>query len=238
MEVGYPSMSEDTLESVLESVQDWTDSTSDSIHQSGAQTALVVSCSMNGCEHREQLWPTDASWNAVGVQTLGNRTWEQYGGETVLDSNIAHLKTQYDITAILVLGHTRCAVLEDAYEQWVGPATELSAGIKRRLGPLVSLAGDGFEEGGFEEGVFEESMPLRRRQYRFVEYNVVQQVAFLQRVLPASITVAGYVHDQDGAYSSFPDERYLVALDGEADPTEIRTRLPEDAGVEVASLLN
>jgi len=51
------------------------------------------------------------------------------------------------------------------------------------------------------------------------------------------MTVAGYVHDQDGAYSSFPDRRSLVAFDGASDPATIRARLSEDASIRVARLL-
>lgn len=233
MEVDLPSMSGDDLKSISESVQDWTGSRRDSVHASSAQTALVVSCSMSDCEPGEPLWPIDATWNAVGVQTLGNQTRERYEGETVIDSNIAHLRNQYDIAAVLVVGHTRCEVLKDAYNRWVSPPPESPAGIKARFDPLVSLVED-----RAEQGLFEESTSLRTREYRLVEYNVSRQVRFLQQVLPPSVTIAGYVHDQDGAYGSFPDKRYLVALDGVTEPTEIRTRLPEDSSVQVESLLN
>ncbi|WP_123622831.1 carbonic anhydrase [Halorubrum sp. CSM-61] len=222
----------DDIASVIESVQDWTESRRDSVHESDAQTALVVSCSMSNCKHQGSLWPVDATWNVVGVQTLGNQTRERYEGETVLDSNIEHLRTQYEITAVLVVGHTRCEVLEDAYERWVAPDSDSPAGIEARLDPLVSLVED-----GFERGLLAESMPLRTVRNRLVEYNVRQQVRFLQQALPPSVTIAGYVHDQDGEYSSFPDKWYLVTLDGETEPTTIRTHLPEDTSVHVAGLL-
>lgn len=226
-------MKGDNIVSVIESVQDWTESQRDSVHESDAQTALVVSCSMSNCKHRGPLWPVDATWNVVGVQTLGNQTREQYEGETVIDSSIAHLRNQYDIAAVLVVGHTRCEVIKDAYDRWVSPEPESPAGIQARLDPLVSLVED-----GAEQGLFEESTPLRIREYRLIEYNVSRQVRFLQRALPPSVTVAGYVHDQNGAYNSFPDKRYLVALDGVTDPTEIRTRLPENSSIQVESLLH
>ncbi|WP_101294977.1 PadR family transcriptional regulator [Halegenticoccus soli] len=226
-------MSGDSLESLIESVQDWTESRRDSVRASSAQTALVVSCSMSDCEPREPLWPIDAAWNAVGVQTLGNQTRERYEGETVIDGDIAHLRNQYDIAAVLVVGHTRCEVLRDAYDRWVSPPPESPAGVQARLDPLVSLVED-----GAEQGLFEESTSLRTRAYRLVEYNVSRQVRFLQQALPPSVTIAGYVHDQDGAYSSFPGKRYLVALDGATEPTEIRPRLPDDPSVQVGSLLN
>ncbi|WP_128478739.1 carbonic anhydrase [Halorussus pelagicus] len=221
-------MTGNDLESVIESVPD----RSDRGHESDTQTALVVSCSMSSCKLRGPLWPVDATWNVVGVQTLGNQTQERYEEKTIVDSNIEHPRQQYDITVVLVVGHTKCEVLEDAYERWVAPDSESPDGIEARLDPLRSIVGD-----GFEEGVVAESLPLNSLQYRLVEYNVRRQVQFLHQALPSSVTVAGYVYDQDGAYSSFPDKRYLVAFDGATDPTTVRDRLPEDASVRVASLL-
>lgn len=224
-------MNGNNFEFVIESVQEWAGSRSDMGHGSDTQTALVVSCLMSDCKFRGPLWPVDATWNIVSVETLGNQTQQRYGGETVLDSTIEHLRIQHDVTAVLVVGHTSCEVLEDAYGQWVASDTESPAGIEVRLDPLRSLVGD-----GFEEGVLEESSPLQTVQHRLVEYNVRRQVEYLQQALPSSTTVAGYVYDQDGAYGSFPDKRYLVALEDASDPITIRSRLPEDASIRVASL--
>lgn len=233
MEVDHPSMTRVGLESIVESVRDRAESRGESVHASNARTALIVSCSMSDCGLGEPLWPVDATWNAVGVQTLGNQTRERSGGELVLDSSIAHLRNQYDVGAVLVVGHTGCAVLEEAHDRWVSPTAESSPGIQARLDPLVSLV-----EMGVEEGLFAESTPRRTRAHRLVEYNVTRQVRFLQQALHSSVTVAGYVHDRDGAYSSFPDRQYLVALDGASEPAEIRPRLPDESPVQVASLLN
>lgn len=224
-------MNGDSLNSVIESVQDLTDSRKDCADGAATKTALVVSCSMSDCS-REPLWPVNATWNVVGVQTLGNQIRNQSDSRAVLDSNIERVRLQYDIAAVLVVGHTQCVVLEDAYERWVTPDVELPAGIEARLEPLCSLVGD-----GFEEGVLIDSMPRRTIQYRLAEYNVRRQVIVLGQTLPSSVTVAGYVYDQDGAYSSFLDKRYLVAVDSATEPTTIRGRLPEDSLVQVASLL-
>ncbi|MFC7326100.1 carbonic anhydrase [Halorubrum rutilum] len=225
-------MNANKLDSVIESVEDWAGSRSGMGHEPDAQTALAISCLMSSCKLSEPLWPVDATWNVVSVETLGNQTQERYEGKTVPDSTIEHLRTQHDIKAVLVVGHTSCEVLGDAYERWIAPDTESPVGIKARLEPLRSLVGK-----GFEQGVLTESLSLQTVQYRLTEYNVRQQVQFLQQAFPSSVTIAGYVHDQDGVYNSFPDRRYLVALDGVTDPTTIRARLPDDASIRVASLL-
>jgi carbonic anhydrase len=226
-------MTEDSVEAIIGWVRDRTGTRRGRRQESTAQTALVISCSMSGCEPGGELWPADASWDVLEVRTLGNQTRERYEDRTVLDSNIERLRAQHDITAVVVVGHTGCAVLEDAHERWVAPDTGVPAGVEARVGPLRSLVRE-----GFEEGVLAKSMPRRTLRYRLVEYNVRRQVQFLRQSLPPSVTTAGYVHDQDGAYSSFPDKRYLVALDGETEPTRIRTRLPRDASIRTASLLS
>jgi len=225
-------MNGDDLEAAIEWVQGWTGSRSDWREGPAARSALVVSCSMSDCR-REPLWPVDATRNVVGVRTLGNQAGDRNGDRVELDGTIEHLERRHDITAALVVGHTRCQALEDAYDRRKGPDPELPAGIEARLAPLRSLVGD-----AFEEAVLSRSMAPRTIRYRLVEYNVRRQVAFLRRALSSSVTVAGYVHDQDGAYGSFPDKRYLVALDGATEPTTIRTRLPDDTSVQVASLLS
>ncbi|WP_336359684.1 PadR family transcriptional regulator [Haladaptatus sp. ZSTT2] len=225
-------MNDGNLESVVESVQDWVGSERDWTDGSSSRTALVISCSMEGWNPQEPLWPVDAAWNLIKVQTLGNQAWRRHEGEMVLDGNIEHLRTQYDVGAVLVVGHTKCTVLEDAHEEWVAPASQSPAGIKARLDPLRLIVRD-----GFKEGTITESTPLRTVRCRLVEFNVHRQVQFLRQALPRSITVAGYVHDQDGVYGSFPDNWYLVALDGKIEPQTIRTQLPEDTTVHVASLL-
>lgn len=226
-------MDQNGLQSVVASVQDRAESLGDPGHAAGTRAALVVSCPMSNCVPREPLWPIDDVWNVLGVQTLGNQTWDRHGNETDLNTTIAHLRSKYDIEAVLVVGHTRCEVLEDALERWVSSTTNVPAGIEARLDPLASLVED-----GIEEGIIEQSTPIRTSANRLVEYNVVRQVAFLQRTLPASITTAGYVYDQDGVYDSFPDRSYLVALDDATAPAVIRTRLPDGTSVRVASLLH
>jgi carbonic anhydrase len=225
-------MNRDDLESLLGLIRDRTGSRRDAGYESDARTALVVSCSMSDCKPRGPLWPIDATWNVLRVRTLGNQTGERREGKTVLDGSVEHLRTNHDVTAILVVGHTSCGVLEDAYERWIAPDPESPPGIEARLDPLRSIVGD-----GFERGLLAESLPIRTVQHRLVEYNVRRQVRVLRRALPPSVTVAGYVYDQDGAYSPFPDGRYLVAFDGATDPATIRARLPEDTSVRVASVL-
>lgn len=69
-----------------------------------------------------------------------------------------------------------------------------------------------------------------------VGFGVVRQVEFPAGELAAAIVV-GYVHDEDGAYNSFPRTHSLVSVDGETDPETLRSRLPGGAPGRVATVL-
>jgi hypothetical protein len=71
-------MNGDDIESVIQSVQDWTGPRSDLDLESDTQTALVVSCSTSSCKPPGPLWPVDATWDVVSVQTFGNQIRERY----------------------------------------------------------------------------------------------------------------------------------------------------------------
>lgn len=226
-------MTEEAVESVVKSVQDNLSPEEGYVHNSDSQTAHIVTCMMENREHGEPPWPIEVPWRVFGVETVGNQVREKCGNKTALDSSLLHLTSQHDFTAVVVVGHTDCEAVKDAYEYWVSPSSEPPAGIESRLKPLVSVVDD-----AFDEGVFEESTPLRAVQSRLVEYNVVRQVSFLEEHIPNSTTTVGYVYDENGVYGSFPDMKYMVALDGRSDPTEIRDRLPEETSVRVASLID
>lgn len=223
-------MNTDSLNSLLVSLEKRRSATVDSDHN--CETVLIVSCSMNHNECDLSLWPIEPAWNRIALTTLGNQAWQHDQGETVLDDSFAQLITKSNVDAVLIIGHTACDIIEDAYERYSTQMTELPAGIKTRFEPLVSLVGE-----AFDTGLIDASMSLRTTRYRLVEYNVIRQVEFLTTVLPEAITVVGYVHDQDGAYNSFPGSQYLVAVDGEIDDTEIQSRVPDYQSVSVANLL-
>jgi carbonic anhydrase len=195
-----------------------------------SDAVLVVHCPLS--DHSESEWPVDPSWTVVEVPTLGAQVRDRHDGETVLDGTIAQVTRERNVTAALVVGHTGCTVVRDAHQQCLAATTDAPPGVEARLQPLVALVED-----AFAEGVLSESTPPRQARARLVEYTVARQVEFLRGALPASTAVAGYVHDESGAYSSVPDTQYLVATGGTVDPADITARLPEEASVRVASLL-
>jgi carbonic anhydrase len=223
-------MTDDTLESLLtgleEAAQNPTPVDAD------GEVVVRVSCSMADRASAVSLWPADASWTLRTVTTLGNQTREEYDGEQVVNGSIAQFTTEYDVRAIQIIGHTGCSVIEDAYERYIASDREIPPGIEARLDPLISLVSD-----AVDAGVVDSSVSPRTARYRLVEYNVVRQVESLRDRLRAPVPVAGYVHDQDGAYGSFPQKHYLVSVDGETDPDTIRADYPATESVPVSNLL-
>jgi carbonic anhydrase len=187
---------------------------------------------MSHGEFEESLWPLDLSWNCVALTALGNQVRNRARGETVIDGSLEHLVAEGNVNAVIVVGHTACDVIGDAYERYVVPKTDLPKGIEMRFDPIVSVVED-----AFDTGLIDASTPLRTAQYRLVEYNVVRQVEFLTGVLPEAITIAGYVHDQDGAYSSFPGKHHLATVDGETDSGKIQSRVPDNQSIPLTNRL-
>lgn len=195
-------------------------------------SAVLIRCSMGEGAAERSLWPVEPAWETAVVPTLGGVTWETDEERLVVSGEVASALHGADPRAVLVVGHTACSVVATAHEQVRAPGRELPAGIAARLAPLVSLVED-----AANAGLIDDTTQPRLARDRLVEYLVVRQVRFLAERLPGSVTVAGYVDDQDGAYGSFPGRHYLVALDGNTGPGTIRSLLPPGADVRVGSLL-
>jgi carbonic anhydrase len=118
------------------------------------------------------------------------------------------------------------------YERHIDSDREIPPGIEARLDPLISLVSD-----VINAGVVDPSVSLGTARHRIVEYNIVRQVESLRDRLQAPVPVAGYVHDQDGTYGSFPQKHHLMSVDGETDPDMIRGDYPAIESVPVSNLL-
>jgi carbonic anhydrase len=194
--------------------------------------AIFVFCSMTRAGHDPALWPANDAGAASTLRTVGNQVWEAADDGRAVVADVAHLVRQGPVEFVGVVGHTGCTVVADAYNRYVTADQSATERVAPRLDPLVDLVAD-----AARAGVVDATTDPRTARYRLVEFSVVRQVEFLVRELPAPITVVGYVHDEDGAYSSFPRNHYLVTVDGDTDPETLRSRLPDGAPGRVASVL-
>lgn len=198
----------------------------------GAVVGLVVSCPM-AQQISRQLWPLDPIDAVSNVSRLGGQTWKSVEDDRALAPDIAHLARTHDLETILVIGHSDCDVVADAYDEYLTTERTTSAGIESRVEPLVSTVREAIESGHVET-----DCPRETLLARLVEYIVTRQVEFLVQSESVTATVAGYVHDDDGIYGGFPDTPYLVSLNGEQDVGTLRSRVPEGRDVAVDSVRN
>lgn len=198
----------------------------------GAVVGLAVSCPMAQQTSR-QLWPLDPIDAVSNVSRLGSQTWKSVEDDRVLAPDIAHLTHTHELETILVIGHSDCDIVADAYDEYVATDQTMSAGVEAQVEPLVSIVREAIESGHVETDCPQETLLAR-----LVEYIVTRQVEFLVQSESVTATIAGYVHDDDGVYGGFPDTPYLVSLDGEQDVETLRSRVPGGRDVAVASVRN
>ncbi len=198
----------------------------------GTAVGLVVSCPMAQQTSR-QLWPLDPIDSVANVSRLGGQTWKLVEDDRVLAPDVAHLARTQELKTILVIGHSDCGVVADAYDECVAADRTTSTGVDTRVEPLVPTVREAVESSHVET-----DCPRETLLARLVEYIVTRQVKFLVRSESVTATVAGYVHDDDGVYGGFPDATYLVSLNGEQDVGTLRSRVPERRDVPVASVRN
>jgi carbonic anhydrase len=191
-----------------------------------------VSCSMAQGATDPSLWPADTADPVRTLTTAGNQVWERTGSGRCVLADIERFVREGAVDSVVVVGHTDCAVVADAYEKYVAAGRTARTDDEPRIAPPVEVVA-----AAVEAGLVDETTDSRTARYRLVEWNVVRHVAFLTRELQASVTVAGYVHDEDAAYGSVPGQHYLVAVDGETDSERLRTRLPDGEPHTVANLL-
>ena len=191
---------------------------------------LELSCLLHRDVPAHLPWPAGADEETVRVTTLGNQGLERRDGTRGLVPDAVYHLDEQAIETVLVLGHTGCEVVADAYDSAVAPDPGRPAGVQARLDPLIAIV-EAALDAGVADGVSRE-----RTLARLVEYNVVRQVQFLSEQVGSSITVAGYVYDGAGVCGS-PGERYLVTVDGVTDPTALDATVPDDRSVPVTTPL-
>ncbi len=195
-----------------------------------AQHPPVVSlCCADSRVSQEGMWDADEPGWLFTPSNIGNVAWSLTDPESV-DGNLLYPVAHTGTRTIVVVGHTGCGAITAAYEAVTRDTMPESPGIRRcveALVPVVEEALDGTITD--EEGVID----------RLVEYNVREQVAFLDSSdeIPDDATVFGFVYDLHGVYGDVPGRTYLVAADGETAPAVLRERVDADDGTAVRSLL-
>lgn len=196
----------------------------------GSQHPPVVSlCCADSRVSQERMWDADEPGWLFTPSNIGNVAWSLADPASV-DGNLLYPVANTETRTIVVVGHTGCGAITAAYEAVTDGSMPESPGIRRcveALIPIVEEALDGAVADG--EGVID----------RLVEYNVREQVAFLDSSdeIPADATVFGFVYDMHRTYGSAPGRAYLVAADGETASEALCERFNIDDQTAVKSLL-
>jgi hypothetical protein len=190
---------------------------------------LAVSCA--GHEEPPDLWPVCGSDRTASVSSLGAQTRKATDDGVSPLPEVKTVAERHRPRNAVVVGHTDCAVVKDAYEMYLRD-TELPKGVALRAEPLISLVREAVESENLGEEPNDDFAV-----HRLVEHNVVRQTAALSEELGDDVTVAGYVYDTEGAYSDGSERHHLVAVDDSTDAESIGSVVPEGANVEHSFLL-
>jgi carbonic anhydrase len=196
-----------------------------------SQEPPVVSlCCADSRVSQEGMWAVEEPGWLFTPSNIGNVAWDLADPDSV-DGNLLYPVANTGTRTVVVVGHTGCGAVTAAYEAATDGGLPEEPGIRRRIEPLVPVVEEALS-GPVADG---DSVVDR-----LVEYNVREQVAFLDRSgdIPTDATVLGFVYDFHRSYGDQRGRTYLVAADGETEPEALRERVGSDDEWAVRSLLS
>ncbi len=200
----------------------------------GQRPPVVSVCCSDPRVAQEGMWSVEEPGWLFTPSNIGNLVWERDGDDLVVDGSVLYPIAHTETGTAVVVGHTGCGAVTAAYDAVRGQGGEEPAGIRNRIELLIPLV-----EEAFESGVVDPDLPRAEAINRLVEYNVRQQVDFLDESadVPDDEQIYGFVYDFQEVYGSVPGRAYLVSVDGEPDPDRLRELVPDAHHERVRSLL-
>ena len=188
--------------------------------------AVVTMCCSDSRVSQEGMWSVrEPGWEFT-PSNIGNRVWKTVDGERVVTGSILYPLVHTDTRTAVVVGHTGCGAITAAYDavESGGIDEDEPVGIRRSIESLTAVVSDAVDRGAVDPDA-----PRDLAINRLVEYNVREQVAFLEASedVPEETTAYGFVYDLHGAYGGAPGTAYLVAAEGETDPDALRSQVPD-----------
>jgi carbonic anhydrase len=195
----------------------------------GQSPPVVSLCCADSRVPQERMWSVEEPGWLFTPANIGNVAWDAENPRAV-DGNLLYPVANTGTRTVAIVGHTGCGAVTAAHDAVSEGSLPDEPGIRRRVEPLVPVVEDALDGGvADDEGVID----------RLVEYNVREQVAFLDASdeIPDDALVLGFVYDFHETYGDAPGRTYLVAADDETDPAALRERVDEDGAAAVRSLL-
>ena len=202
--------------------------------QSGQRPDFVSICCSDSRVSQEGMWSIDRPGRLFTPSNIGNQVWDDHAGDRIVDGSILYPIHHCGTEAIVVVGHTGCGAVTAAYRTAMGEEPPGPAGVRKWVEMLLPVI-----EAGLDSAQIDETAEEAVLVDQLVEYNVDQQVTFLERAaaVPDHVEIYGFVYDFQGVYGDELGRAYLVNLDGETDPHAIARRVPDRYEPAVRSVL-
>lgn len=199
--------------------------------EAGQDPPVVSVCCSDSRVSAEGMWAVDQPGFLFLSETIGNQVWDEVDGELVLDGDIAYPVTALETRTIAVVGHTGCGAVAAALQAVEEGTLPEAPGLAQKVRRLVPIVEGALQQPGIRAA--------EDRLDRLVEVNVHTQVGFLDgcQDVPDGTQVLGFVYDLHRVYGQVPGRAYLVNIDGERDPEQLKDLLPGHLRGHVASLL-
>lgn len=188
----------------------------------GQKPAAVSICCSDSRVSQTGMWDVEEPGWLFTPSTIGNQVWDMHDGEKVVDGSVLYpiASTATDVT--VVVGHTGCGAITAALEAVRGSAA-LPSGITKWVDLLVPVVNAGLEDDRINANNETDLVN------QLVEFNVDQQIAFLQASpdIPEDEKIYGFVYDFQEVYGETPGRTYLVNVNGETRIQELKGLVPD-----------
>jgi carbonic anhydrase len=191
--------------------------------QAGQEPAVVSMACSDSRVSQEGMWDVEDPGWLFSPSTIGNQVWDRYDGERVVDGSMLYPLVQTETDIATVVGHTGCGAITAALDAVRGTGPDLPAGVAKWITELKPIVQAGLADDRVDP---DRDVGIVNQ---LVEFNVDRQVEFLleSEVVPAGVSVYGFVYDFQSVYGGPNGRTYLVNADGKTELSALRDFVPD-----------
>lgn len=195
------------------------DSRFDDVQDSQAPAVVTVCCS-DSRVLQDAMWDNEEPGAVFTCGNIGNRVVQRTDDGEVVSGDVLYPVAHTGTDTILVVGHTGCGAVTATYDSLTDELSD-APGIEHCIDVLSSRLEAGVD-------ALPEDVSRQRAINQLVEYNVDQQIQFLQESdeIDDNVTVVGAVYDFQDVYDGRRGEVHLINVDGETDTEQLRAGHP------------
>lgn len=183
--------------------------------QDGQTPEVLTVCCSDSRVLQDELFENRTPGDIFTVGVIGNRVFEETADGIAVSGDVLYPLAHTNTSTVVVVGHTGCGAVTAVYKDIVGEIEE-PPGIRHCIDLLKPRLAGGVE--ALPEGL-EESEAIDR----LVEYNVDEQVAFLEESndVPTDVEIIGMVYDFQDVYTEERGLAHLINVNGVRDPNAV-----------------